>query len=235
VSKPAETYRDVGARQRRDELILAHLPLVRHTLGRLLAQLPPGLDVDNLESAGTLGLVEAASRFDPDRGVKFEAYAGWRIRGAILDELRRNCPLPQHILERVAKLRNAYQELPAPVSVEALAAATGFTEDEINDAFAAMRITRMSSWENLAESRQKRLTAAESVDPSVLEDQKKLLAQGIATLAESERLVVTLYYLEDLRLKEIGHILKLSESRVSRLLNAAMFHLGEFMRLHEGD
>lgn len=232
MSKPGQTYLDVGARQKRDELIVAHLPLVRHTVSRLLAQLPPGLDIDNLESAGTLGLVEAASKFDPERGVKFEAYASWRIRGAVLDELRRNCPLPQHLLERIAKVRQAYRALPLPVTVESLATATGLNADEVGDCLAALRMARTVSWENLPESRQSQVAAEQPEDGVELEDQKALLTRAVMELDERERLVVTLYYLEELRLKEIGHVLKLSESRVSRILNAALFHLGEYMREH---
>lgn len=234
MNTPAQRYRDVGARQSRDDLIVANLSLVRHTLSRLLAQLPPGLDVDNLESAGTLGLVEAATRFDPTRGVKFETYAAWRIRGAILDELRRNCPLPQHLLEKIAKVRQAYRELPAPATVDALSAACGLTADEVSDCLAAMRMARSVSWENLAQSRQAQVTASDTVDAAEMEDQKTLLAQGIGELSERERLVVTLYYLEELRLKEIGQVLQLSESRVSRLLSTALFHLGEYMQQHGG-
>src|SRR5438105_15672875 len=110
---------------------MAHLALVRHVIGKLVAGLPRGVDVENLESAGTLGLVEAAQQFDPDRGVAFKSYAYKRIRGAILDELRRNCPLPQEMMERVALIRKAHRELPRPVTLEALAESTGFTLDEV--------------------------------------------------------------------------------------------------------
>src|SRR5262245_19727067 len=120
-----QTYQDVAVRDRRDALIFEHLSIVRHVVGKLLAELPPGMDAENLEAAGTLGLVEAAGNFDPTRGVDFKAYALNRIRGAVLDELRRNCPLPQRILERVSMIRIAHQELVAPVSVDALATCTG--------------------------------------------------------------------------------------------------------------
>jgi RNA polymerase sigma factor FliA len=235
VSQAVQQYRDVGAQRKRDELILAHLPLVRHTVGRLIAHLPNGLDLDNLEAAGVLGLVEAANHFDPERGVRFEVFAAWRIRGAVFDELRRNCPLPQHLLERIAKVRQAYQTLTPPVTVEALAAETGLEQEEVNDCLAALRMARTVSWEGLSEPRQAQAAVDEPRGEAELEDQKLLLARCIEELTERERLVVTLYYLEELRLKEIGEVLKLSESRVSRLLNAGLFHLGEFMRLQEGD
>ncbi len=220
---------------RRDELILSHLGLVRHVIGRLAAQLPAGTDLENLESAGTLGLVEAASSFDPSRGVEFRAYAYGRIRGAVLDELRRNCPLPQNVLERVARVRRAYERLRPPVTVEALAAATGLTSDEVSDSLAAMRMTRMMSLEASGEPAQPRSDRRSERPEAALEraEQKRVLAAALAALPERERLAITLYYLEELRLKEIAHVLHLSESRVSRLLSAALFQLGEQLRPRE--
>jgi len=207
---------------------------VRHILGRLVAQLPPGVDVENLESAGTLGLVEAANKFDPERGIKFETYAYTRIRGAILDELRRNCPLPQHVLERVARVRKAYETLAPGATVEELATAAGLRVDEVADCLAAMRLTRMTSCED-GDSLDARVPDRTEPPDTLAErvEEKQLLADAIETLAERERLVVTLYYMEDLRLKEIGTLLGLSESRVSRVLSAALFRLGEYMRARQ--
>src|SRR6185369_12141865 len=127
------------------------LSLVRHILGRLAAKLPYGIDLENLEAAGTLGLVEAANRFEPERGIHFKTFAYTRIRGAIFDELRRNCPLPQELLERVAQIRKAIQSMPPPVRVETLSQRTGYTVDDINECLAAMRLTRVVSWNDIAE------------------------------------------------------------------------------------
>src|SRR5437660_736378 len=113
-----QAYQQAGAQTQREELILENLSLVRHMLGRLKAKLPPRVDLDNLEAAGTLGLVEAANRFEPDRGVSFKTFAYTRIRGAIYDELRRNSPFPQEMLERMTLLRRLLQTLPPPVSIE---------------------------------------------------------------------------------------------------------------------
>lgn len=221
---------------RRDDLILEHLWLVRHITGKITAQLPPETDIANLESAGVLGLVEAATKFNPERGVKFVSYAYPRVRGAILDELRRNCPLPQQMMERVSKVRKAYEEIEGKATVDRLAASSGLTQDEVSDCLSAMRLTRMISWEGEAEALEAQLTDRESRPDVQAEraEQKQLLAQGIASLSERERLVVTLYYLEDLRLKEIGQVLQLSESRVSRLLSSALFHLGEYVKARTG-
>src|SRR5271163_3268805 len=122
-------YNQEAAKCRRDQLILAHLPMVKHVIGRLVGRLPSGVDAENLESAGILGLVEAANRFDPERGVKFETYVYMRIRGAVVDELRRNSCLSQLMLEQVACVKRAYRDLVPPVTVEALAGATGLSED----------------------------------------------------------------------------------------------------------
>lgn len=231
------TYQQVAGQSRRDQLIVEHLPLVRHVVGRMLAELPPGLDVENLHSAAVLGLVEAANKFDPTRGVEFKTFASTRVRGAALDELRRNSPLPQEMMQRVSKVRAAYRQLTPPVSVEQLAETTGLSYDEVVDCLAAMRMSRMVSWEDSRQSQVLRLDDAHGQPHSALEqaEQKQQLADAIARLPERERRVITLYYLEDLRLKEIGQVLKLSESRVSRLLNSALFRVGEWMRAREFD
>jgi RNA polymerase sigma factor for flagellar operon FliA len=232
VENAVQAYTQIAAKTQRDELILSHVPLVRHVLGRMIGQFPDNVDMENLESAGLLGLVEAANNFDPERGVKFKTYAYTRIHGAIIDELRRNCPLPQHVLERIALLRKAYDSLPAPVSVEALVAATGLSVDEVTDTLAAFRMARTISWDGAEKTIGTRLDERQESPDALAEraEQGHLLAEAITQLPERERLAVTLYYVEDLRLKEIGVLLNLSESRVSRVLDAALFRLGEFMR-----
>jgi RNA polymerase sigma factor for flagellar operon FliA len=235
VDGSTQAYNKNATRYRRDELIVGHLPMVRHVIGKLTGQLPAGVDVENLESAGTLGLVEAATNFDQERGSQFKTYAYIRIRGAVLDELRRNCPLPQHVLEKLVRIRKAYHDLPPPVSMEALSTATGFSQDELADCLEAMRITRVISWERssnviLARSDERQEPPAGRMERA---ERQKLLAAAIAALPERERLVVTLYHMEDMRLKEIATVLKLSESRVSRLLQAALFQIGEYMRIRE--
>ena len=230
-----QAYGAVAQKERRDQMILEHLPLVRHLVGKLIAELPPGIDVDNLESAGILGLVEAAHHFDPERGAQFKTYAYTRIRGAVLDELRRNCPLPQHMLQQVARVRRAYEELPPPVTAHDLELATGLSPEEVADALAAIRMTRLISWEEHGEPIGTRLDDPRRPDRvAEKEEQKRLLTAALASLDERERLIVTLYYLEDLRLKEIGAVVRLSESRISRVLSAALFHLGEYLRSHGG-
>jgi RNA polymerase sigma factor for flagellar operon FliA len=228
----AQTYTQRSLEHQRQELILGHMGLVRHILGRLKARLPSSVDLENLEAAGVLGLVEAANRFEPTRGYRFDTFAFPRIRGAILDELRRNCPLPQNLLEKIAIVRKVYRTLPPPVTVEALVTATGFTHDDVVECLSAVKLTRVGSWEDIAAANDI-ATVPQTDQPqhqAELSEQKSRLTEAIGRLGERERLAVTLYYLENLRLKEIGALLDLSESRVSRLLKSAMFELGEQMR-----
>jgi RNA polymerase sigma factor for flagellar operon FliA len=226
-------YEEAARRQQRDELILSHLDLVRHVVGRLAVHFPPGIDSENLVSAGVLGLVEAAHHFDPARGAAFRTFAYQRVRGSILDELRRNCPLPQHVLERVAVVRRAMAALPPPVSLERLAAAARLSPDETADALAAMRFGRMVAGEVDLDGRPD--PHAEEPDwPLRQLELRQKLAQEVERLPEQQRVVLMAYYNEGLRLKEIGALMGLSESRVSRLMSAALLALRERLRAEEG-
>jgi RNA polymerase sigma factor for flagellar operon FliA len=228
----AQVYQQASAKAQREELILGNLSLVRHILGRMTARLPRNIDLDNLEAAGTLGLVEAANRYDPERGVAFRTFAYTRIRGAIYDELRRNSPFPQELLEKIAMVQKSVQTMPPPVRVEVLAATTGLSEDDVTECLAAIRMSRTLSWDEVGEAPLHHHRAAQARPEHRLEGEelKKLLAEAIAALPTSERLAITLYYLEDLRLKEIGYVLNLSESRVSRLLKSAEHAIEEYIR-----
>jgi RNA polymerase sigma factor for flagellar operon FliA len=235
VPVSSQVYEQVSAQSQREELILGNLTLVRHILGRLAVRLPRGIDLDNLEAAGVLGLVEAANRYEPERGIRFKTFAFTRIRGAIYDELRRNCPLPQDLLERTAKVRNILQSMPPPASIENLALATGLSEEDVTECLAAIRMTRSISWEDIAASNDGHLANAAERPDLLLEnaERKRLLIEAITQLPESERLSITLYYMEELRLKEIGRVLNLSESRVSRLLKSAEHRIEEHIRAKE--
>jgi RNA polymerase sigma factor for flagellar operon FliA len=228
MSREIDAYRRTSQQGMRERLIYDHLALVRHVAGRLLVELPPGVDAENLESAGTLGLVEAAAAFDPARGVQFSTFAYQRVRGAMLDELRRNSPLPQALLEKAARVRQALAQLPRPASLDQLAAATQLSTDEVSDCLGALRLSRTLSLGDRTASREE--SPLESLERA---DQARVLTEAVEQLPRQERLVVTLYYREGLRLKEIGAVMQLSESRVSRLLSAALFALRESMQSGE--
>ncbi|MCA9149451.1 MAG: sigma-70 family RNA polymerase sigma factor [Planctomycetales bacterium] len=228
----AQKYRTVSRELMRDELIVRHLDYVRHILARMVVSLPDGIDAENLESAGVLGLVEAAQQFDPTRGVPFKTFAFPRIRGAIIDELRRNCPLPQQMLQAIAQVRRACESLEPPVTPEAIAQATTLSPEQVEECLAAIRLTRFGVWDEMVHGGQVSRERTED-DPGTnaeRHESKQVLAECIQRLPEQERLVVTLYYLEDMRLKEIGMVLGLSESRISRVLAKAEHRLKEYVR-----
>jgi RNA polymerase sigma factor for flagellar operon FliA len=223
----AQAYRQIVDKHSRDQLIVDHLDFVRHLLGRIVSSLPGSVDVENLEAAGVLGLVEAAGQFDPTRGVAFKTFAYPRIRGAILDELRRNCPLPQHMLQRWTRIRHAAAGLSSPTA-ENLAQATQLTLAEVEECLEAIRMTRPESWhEDLVSS-----SVTRRIDPGEglqWEEDRRLMADAVESLPRQERLVVTMYYLEDMRLKEVGDVLGLSESRISRILAKAELRMRDFV------
>jgi len=229
-----KAYRKAAARDERERLILEHLEDVRHILGRIAARLPSEVDRQNLESAGVLGLVEAAGQFDPGRGVDFGAFARLRIRGAILDELRRNCPLPQRMLKRMAIVKQAYLRLDPPVTPIAVANLTGLTVDEIDECRQAAALIRQEPWtDDIGNSLVDPGSAAgDGIATIARQEDRMRLADAIEQLPHRERLVLTLYYLEDLRLREIADVLKLSESRVSRLLSRAEQIIRDLMDAH---
>jgi RNA polymerase sigma factor for flagellar operon FliA len=132
-------------------------------------------------------------------------------------------------------VRKALQSMAPPVRVEVVAQRTGLSEDDVNECLAALRLTRVVSWDDIAEPTGKTV-GGDSPGARIENDERRgLLIEAISTLPDTERLTVTLYYLEDLRLKEIGRVLNLSESRVSRLLKSAEQHIEEHIRAKEAD
>lgn len=227
MSLALRTYKKAAATDRRDQLVLENMALVRHILGRSFANLPSHVDLENLESAGVVGLVQAATAFDPSNGVKFSTFAYRRIHGAIVDELRRNSPLSQEMLARIAAISKIREELSQPATVEILAEKAALTVEEVEEALQAMRFASPEEYteaaENIGVSRQS------ATPPELLsrKEQKQALVQAIKALPRKQRLAITLYYLEDLRLKEIGIVLGHSESYISKLLTRAELALRE--------
>jgi RNA polymerase sigma factor for flagellar operon FliA len=185
------------------------------------------VDSENLESAGVLGLIESASQYDPGRNVEFRTFSYQRIRGAILDELRRNCPLSQQLLQKIATLRQARSRFDRTASVEDLACAAEMSVPEVTQCLQAARLTRPETWND---SVRVRGHIGDNGEPTSLEQEEmqQVLADGIESLPEKMRIAVALHYNEGLKLKEVGEVLGLSESRVSRILDAARSRLQEF-------
>jgi RNA polymerase sigma factor FliA len=217
-----------------DALVMKHAELVKRIAYHLVGRLPPSVEVSDLIQAGMLGLLEAASHFTADRGASFETYAGIRIRGAMLDALRKLDWAPRSVHRKARAAAAAVREIEAEVGREArdteIAARMGVSLDDyhriVQDA-ASCRLASLDESGNDDESPLSR-TADEGPDPfSHIADEgfRKSLANAIAELPEREKLVMSMYYDDELNLKEIGAVLKVTESRVCQLHGQALVRL----------
>jgi RNA polymerase sigma factor for flagellar operon FliA len=225
----------------RDRLILTYAPLVKYVAGRLGAGLPTHVDEGDLVSYGLLGLIGAIERFDPDREIKFETYAITRIKGSIIDELRSMDWVPRSVRSRARQIERAIAELEAKLmrapTDEELAARLGISEEEFQDSLLEISRSSIGALDELwagSSSGGDPIALIDTIeDPQAAEGQqavaqtevREALGDAISRLPEREKLVVTLYYYEELTLREIGEVLGVTESRVSQLHTKAILRL----------
>lgn len=234
-------YKEEGDLKARDQLILAYSPLVKYVAGRMSSGLPAHIDEGDLVSYGLLGLIGAIERFDPKRSVKFETYAVSRIKGAIIDELRALDWVPRSIRSWARKIEATVTRLEntlgrTPTDEETAAAlgidVSGF-EDILNQISRSSIVALEELWDSSG-SAQDRQNLLETIEDSNAPDPfltyraqavKEALAAAIERLPERERIVISLYYYEDLTLKEIGEVLGVTECRVSQIHTKAILRL----------
>ncbi|MEO6708484.1 MAG: FliA/WhiG family RNA polymerase sigma factor [Planctomycetota bacterium] len=217
----------------RDKLILDHVPLLRHIAGRMALDLPSSFDREDLTGYGMLGLIQAADTFEVGRGLKFSTYAFTKIRGAILDELRRQDFLPRGRREKVREVDRAVarimQATGAPPSTEELAADLGASMDEIDEILLSAKTAGRTTLDDEGgEGLSALLSDPRSDDPQGSAEwleTKERLEQAIRSLSLQDKQVITLYYAEDLMLREIAEILGVTESRVSQIHTRALYRL----------
>jgi RNA polymerase sigma factor for flagellar operon FliA len=224
----------------RERLILTYAPLVKYVAGRIGSGLPAHVDEGDLVSYGLLGLIGAIERYDPDRDIKFETYAIARIKGAIIDELRALDWVPRSVRSRAREIERAITELEAKLGTapddEQIAARIGITVTELEESLSDIARSSIAAldelWSVSGEGDQISLldTLEDTSGPrpaDVLDEAelRETLADAIARLPEREKLVVTLYYYEELPLREIGEVLGVTESRVSQLHTKAILRL----------
>lgn len=223
----------------RDHLIMDYAPLIRFVAQRVAARLPSNIEIDDLISAGVIGLMDAIEKYDPSRDNKFKTYAEFRIRGAILDELRSQDWVPRSVRDKAKKIERTYAELEQrfgrAVSDQELSEAMGMTLDEYYDMVSKVKATTLLSIDEMTGPNQSDrrtlmecLENASSKNPFVQLKSKgvrDVLMANIEDLPEKQKLVLALYYYEDLNLKEIGKILEVTESRVSQLHTQAVNRL----------
>jgi len=220
----------------RDQLILDHLPLLKHIAGRMTFDPSGAVDREDIQGFGMLGLVEAAESWDPTRGLKFSTYAYPRIRGAILDELRRQDFLPRGRRERVRELEAALdkhvKEHGHPPAPEELAELLASPLDEIDEILCSAHSALSTSIDGESEVLAAMLTDPRSEDPvgsAEWEEMKVLLVDAISVLPEQEKTVITLYYGQELLLREIATVLGVTESRVSQIHSRALYRLNQML------
>jgi len=243
-AKTRTEYISGDNRRERDALILEHLPQVKRTVQRIAAHLPMSVDRDDLINAGIIGLIQSAERFDPGRENTFMTYAQVRIRGAVLSELRSRDYLSRPTRKRFRELEDTCyrleQETDGDVSDDLLAEAMGLTLEEVYDirSRACLSFIRL---EDLGMLSQKEKTSAfreiadiravDALENAQFKDVFHSLSQEIEKLPEKERMVISLYYADELTMKEIGKVLDITESRVSQIHAAVVIRLRRQLRL----
>lgn len=235
-----------GDARAREQLIVHYAPLVKYVSGRVAIGLPPTIDLDDLQSYGIFGLVDAVEKFEPERGVKFETYAIARIRGAMFDGLREQDWVPRTVRQKARHLERTVAELEARLGRSATDAevcvALGLTSDEYFSLLTEIRgtsIVSLDEWWAGEGDEDKGLSLGELIeDPEAAhvgaaieaEQVEQMLGDVIDALPEREKLIITLYYYEGMTLKEIGHVLGVTESRVSQLHTRAIVRLRARLR-----
>ena len=234
-------FRKTGDPALRDRLILTYAPLVKYVAGRLGSGLPAHVDEGDLVSYGLLGLIGAIERYEPDRDVKFETYAIARIKGAIIDELRAMDWVPRSVRSRARDIERAIGELEAKLgrapTDEEISKKLGITEEELGDSLSEIARSSIAALDELwtvSGSGGDQIALIDTIEDTDAPDPQNTLSQtemreaiadAIARLPEREKLVVTLYYYEELTLREIGEVLGVTESRVSQLHTKAILRL----------
>lgn len=228
----------------KEDLILQYAPLVKYVVGRLAIGLPSIMDYEDVLSHGTLGLIEAVERFDPSKGVKFETYAIARIRGAIIDSLRALDRLPRSVRQKAREVDKAVAALEAslgraPSDVEIaghLGVTTSRYHEMIVDAsWSTVSLEGMLDIQDYGESAAPMEIADENAHDEVVggverTEVSRVLAESVRGLPEREQLIVSLYYQDELTMREISRVLNISESRVCQLHAKAVSRLRTAMR-----
>lgn len=237
-----EAYKSVDDFEK-EELIKSYLPLVKKVVHRLSGRLPKDVDAREMLNSGIIGLVDALEKYDPKHETNFSTYAQFRIRGAILDSFRSQDWLPRSLRFKAHKIEQAYQrieqKLGRAATDEEVAQDLDIPVDELQKLLGEVGSIVMLSFEELGfghgEERFQadELLASKSHDPlhKLMSGEKvNLIARALDRLPEKERLVISLYFYEELNLKEIGEILGVTESRASQIRSRALIRLKNYLR-----
>lgn len=228
-----ESYTKERTLEIREKIIIEYAPLVKIVAGRLSMYLGHCVEYDDLVGYGVFGLIDAIDKFDSTKMVKFETYASLRIRGAILDQIRKMDWIPRTIRQKQKKIELAMREIELQTGREAsddeIAKAIGIKESELEDWRNKTKVTNIISLDEFLEQGSE--TSFDSKEKSMFElpekkvendEIKQMLKESLEGLTEKEKKVILLYYYEELTLKEISKVLEVSESRISQLHTKAI-------------
>jgi RNA polymerase sigma factor FliA len=231
------SWKEAGDPDARKSLIEHYLPLVEYVSSRMAATLPKNVTKDDLASHGVMGLIDAIQKFDYRRGLQFETYASWRIRGAIIDGLRQGDWVPRSVREKAKKMEDAYgvleQQHLRSATDEEVCAYLNITEKEFQHMLQEVAVAAVCSLEDPIREEESETRLSLLIDDKALNPESKVhetylkdtLTLGIGRLTEKERMVVSLFYYEDLSLSEIAEVMSLSPSRISQLHSKAILRL----------
>ncbi|MBD2845262.1 FliA/WhiG family RNA polymerase sigma factor [Paenibacillus sp. IB182496] len=232
-----EKWKSDGDRDAKKQLISEYLPLVDYVTNRMAIGLPRNVSRDDLASNGVMGLIDAIDKFDYRRGLQFETYASWRIRGAMIDGLRQGDWVPRSVREKAKRIEEAYQVLEQQylrnVSDAEMSAYLEVSETEFRQMLQDIAVTTVCSLEDPIREEESETRKALLIDERAKNPDHKVqefyikesLVKGIERLTEKERIVVSLFYYEELSLSEIAEVMSLSPSRISQLHSKAILRL----------
>lgn len=231
--------------QTRAKIINEFAPLIKYIASRIAMRLPPHIDINDLINAGVIGLMDAIDKFDASKQIKFKTYAEFRIRGAILDELRSMDWVPRSVRQKARKVEDAYSKLESslgrPARDEEIAKELGMDMDNFHKLLSETTSVSLLSLDDLGEDDSE--PSKRNLIEYIMQDEKDwpshkigtseirdMVAQAIQSLPEKERMVISLYYYDELTMKEIGHVLKFTESRVSQIHTKSILRLRSKMQ-----
>jgi RNA polymerase sigma factor for flagellar operon FliA len=226
-----------GMVQAKQALIENYLPLVDFVVNRLMIGLPKNVTKEDLASYGIMGLIDAVEKFDLERGLQFETYASWRIRGAIIDGLRQGDWVPRSVREKAKKIEEAYEKLEQhylrSVTDAEISAYLQVSEKEFHQMLQEISVATICSFDDPIKEEETETRLSMMIDETAKNPEqtvneqflKECLAKAIEKLTEKERTVISLFYYEDLSLSEIAEVMSLSPSRISQLHSKAILRL----------
>ncbi|MBE5907522.1 MAG: FliA/WhiG family RNA polymerase sigma factor [Lachnospiraceae bacterium] len=235
-----DDYRKNPTPQLREQIIVEYAPLVKVVAGKLAMYLGSNVEYDDLVGYGVFGLIDAIDKFDLGKEVKFETYASLRIKGAILDQIRKMDWIPRTVRQKQKKIDEASRSVEIRTGKMAsdaeVANELGITEDEYLGWQSQLKVTNLVSLNEFMEQGNEPAMDAhrnahfeQPEDVISREELKEVLGEALETLTEKEKKVILLYYYEDLNLKEISRVLEVSESRVSQLHTKALVKMKKKM------